>query len=258
MPGAVTTISIKDGSGNSKTMRAWDESGAGTGPFSFFTVLGADAVKLAKAEDAVHSSGDEGIQALAVRKDTAAALAGTDGDYAPLEIDANGRLHVIASSGIAGDVAHDGADSGNPLKVGTKAAATLSTATLVAAADRANAVSDVDGALITRGDATLADVVSGAVTDTTGNSTQVIAAAGSGVKVYLTDITLSNSSGAAVVVDVKDGTTIKWTMLVPAGATVTHSFHTPLSGTANTAWNVDGQAAATTLYANYAGFKSKV
>lgn len=54
----------------------------------------ATIAALSKAEDAVHNSGDTGIQILAVRKDTAAALAGTDGDYAPLEVDALGRLHV--------------------------------------------------------------------------------------------------------------------------------------------------------------------
>lgn len=47
-----------------------------------------------KAEDAAHASGDRGIMALAVRKDTPAALAGTDGDYAPLEVDVKGRLHT--------------------------------------------------------------------------------------------------------------------------------------------------------------------
>lgn len=50
---------------------------------------------LSKAEDAAHTTGDPGIQALAVRKDTATALAGTDGDYTPLITDANGRLHVL-------------------------------------------------------------------------------------------------------------------------------------------------------------------
>lgn len=49
---------------------------------------------ISKAEDAAHSSGDGGVQILAVRKDTAEALAGTAGDYAPLEVDALGRLHV--------------------------------------------------------------------------------------------------------------------------------------------------------------------
>lgn len=49
-------------------------------------------------EDTAHSSGDKGTQLLAVRKDTAATLVDTDGDYHPLEVDANGRLHVIEPS----------------------------------------------------------------------------------------------------------------------------------------------------------------
>ncbi|MES3028478.1 MAG: hypothetical protein V4820_11570 [Pseudomonadota bacterium] len=53
-----------------------------------------NSTALAKAEDAAHASGDKGIMALVVRKDTATALAGTDGDYAPLEVDASGRLWV--------------------------------------------------------------------------------------------------------------------------------------------------------------------
>lgn len=51
-----------------------------------------NSTALAKSEDAAHASGDKGIMALVVRKDTAAALAGADGDYAPLEVDASGRL----------------------------------------------------------------------------------------------------------------------------------------------------------------------
>lgn len=56
------------------------------------------ASDLAKAEDAAHASGDYGFMALAVRKDTAAAVAGTDGDYIPLIVDSSGRLHVNAGS----------------------------------------------------------------------------------------------------------------------------------------------------------------
>lgn len=54
--------------------------------------------ELSKAEDSPHTTGDHGIEALAVRKDTAAALSGSDGDYTPLITDANGRLHVILPS----------------------------------------------------------------------------------------------------------------------------------------------------------------
>lgn len=49
------------------------------------------------AEDAAHTSGDSGTAALVVRQDTAAQLAGTDGDYSLLVNDASGRLHVNPS-----------------------------------------------------------------------------------------------------------------------------------------------------------------
>lgn len=48
-----------------------------------------------RQEDEAHVSGQPGIQALTVRKNTAAAVSGTDGDYQPLITDTNGRLHVI-------------------------------------------------------------------------------------------------------------------------------------------------------------------
>lgn len=46
-------------------------------------------------EDAVHASGDTGNLMLAVRRDTAAVGSGADGDYSTLNVDANGRLHVV-------------------------------------------------------------------------------------------------------------------------------------------------------------------
>lgn len=49
---------------------------------------------IVQAEDAVHGTGDSGVMALAVRNDTLAALAGTDGDYAPLQVNATGALYV--------------------------------------------------------------------------------------------------------------------------------------------------------------------
>lgn len=75
-------------------------SGVDIGDVDILSVTpGVAATNLGKAEDAAHASGDTGVAIWAVRKDTAAALAGTDGDYAPLEVDANGRLHVVNSSG---------------------------------------------------------------------------------------------------------------------------------------------------------------
>lgn len=60
--------------------------------------------------------------------------------------------HVITDSNsvvaASGDVAHDGVDAGNPIKVGTKAITTLPTA--VAANDRANLIGDVTGRAFVR------------------------------------------------------------------------------------------------------------
>lgn len=46
------------------------------------------------AEDTAHTTGDTGTMSLAVRNDTLAALAGTDGDYSPLQVNASGSLYV--------------------------------------------------------------------------------------------------------------------------------------------------------------------
>ncbi len=60
-------------------------------------VPGTGATNLGKAEDAVHATGDVGVMALAVRKDTAAASSGTTGDYEPLSTDATGRLWIVGA-----------------------------------------------------------------------------------------------------------------------------------------------------------------
>lgn len=83
---------------------------------------GSGATDLGKLEDAVHASGDLGVMSLAVRKDTATALAGADGDYAPVEVDASGRMWVnvgdvtpgtgATNLGKAEDAAHASGDVG--------------------------------------------------------------------------------------------------------------------------------------------------
>jgi hypothetical protein len=49
------------------------------------------------AEDSAHVSGDIGNQVLSVRNDSLAALAGTDGDYAPFQVSAAGALYTGVS-----------------------------------------------------------------------------------------------------------------------------------------------------------------
>ncbi len=70
-------------------------TGVDIGDVDILTVIpGTGASNLGKAEDAVHGSGDVGVMALVVRNDTLATLAGADGDYAPLQVNASGALFI--------------------------------------------------------------------------------------------------------------------------------------------------------------------
>lgn len=62
------------------------------------TSIDATLTALSKAEDAAHSSGDQGIMALAVRSDADTALA-ADGDYIPFSMNSSGHLRVNLASG---------------------------------------------------------------------------------------------------------------------------------------------------------------
>lgn len=184
-----------------------------------------------------------------------------DDNGSTLSIDDGGGAITVdgtVSATSAGDVAHDAADSGNPVKIGAKVETDMTSITAAADGDRTNVYAGSDGILLVRQDSPLGNVVSGNASNTDGASTSCIAAQGAGVKTYLTDVTLTNTSATDIYVEIKDGTTAKWTMPVPAGGGVTHSFRTPLAGTANTAWNFDASAATTTLYCSMSGFKSKV
>jgi len=255
---------------------------------------GTTASDLGKAEDAAHASGDTGVMMLAVRKDTAAALATTDGDYIPLTTDATGYLYVTvggsalptgAATSAKQDtiigyvdgvetllssidatqtgVAHDAADAGNPFKVGAKATTSLSALTMVASADRTNLFAGVDGVLITRPNCNLEDVVQERTTNTDGASTAFasgLAAPGAGIRLWVKSVTISNSSASFCTVDLRDGAagSVLWTFPVPATGGVTHNFDPPLRLTANTALAFDASAATTTLTIAVNGFKSKV
>jgi hypothetical protein len=75
---------------------------------------GTAAANLGKAEDVAHASGDTGVMLLAVRRDANTSLVDATGDYAPLQVDANGALKVAGSSGTTQyteDAASAGAES---------------------------------------------------------------------------------------------------------------------------------------------------
>lgn len=103
-----------------------------------------------KAEDSAHSSGDTGSFALAVRNDTEGTLVDTDGDYAPLQVDASGRLRVIADVDVSNqsekneDDAHSSGDTGSfVLTVRQDTLATSTSADGDYAAFKVNAVGEL-------------------------------------------------------------------------------------------------------------------
>lgn len=69
------------------------------------------------AEDSAHTSGDLGQFMLAVRNDADTSLVSADGDYAPLQVDANGRLKVSGSFSLQGQYAEDSAHTSGDIGI---------------------------------------------------------------------------------------------------------------------------------------------
>jgi hypothetical protein len=119
-----------------------------------------------------------------------------------------------------GDVAHDGADSGNPVKVGGKATNVEPTA-VSASGDRTNFITDMVGKQITLPYSNPENFVSGAITSamTGTTSTSLVAAPASGLRNYITTIIVSNAHATVgtdiIIQDGSGGTTL---LTIPAAA----------------------------------------
>jgi hypothetical protein len=180
----------------------------------------------------------------AVRRDADTTLVDTTNEIAPLQVDANGRLKVEAFSGetlpvsaatmeaslsvmddwdntasdgasVSGDVAHDGVDAGEPVKMGGKALTAEPTA--VAANDRVNAMYDIYGHQITRGALReMKGAQTTTITSSTAETTVVTADATYKLDVY--GIIVTNTSATATEVTFKDSTagTSRFMISVPA------------------------------------------
>jgi hypothetical protein len=147
----------------------------------------------------------------------------------------------------AGDVAHDGVDSGNPLKIGGQARTTNPTA--VADADRVNAVFDKIGRIVTAPCQVRQLVTSATITLTNTSETTLLAAGGSGVFHDMTMLTITNTSGTAVRVDIRDttgGSVIISFYVAASGGGAVVPFSVPLSQTSsNTNWTAQLSASVT-------------
>lgn len=171
-----------------------------------------------------------------------------------------GSVTLNAGSNLVGNVggaaAHDAAVSGNPLRIAGRAQSAAYTT--VASGDTADLVSTLQGVQVTRPwqipelEWSYAAAAGGVI-----NTTDVIlaAAAGAGLRRYITALTLSNPSAVATEVVLKDGTTVIWRGHLPANAVnVPVTFQNPLKTTANTALNFACITTGAAVYVNAQGF----
>ena len=125
----------------------------------------------------------------------------------------------MATNTPVGNVAHDAADSGAPIKTGGRARTTEITA--VATDDRVDSIHDKVGKQIVLPYAIPESFVSGAITTamTGTTSTSLVAAPGAGLRNYITTIIVSNSHATVgtdvIIQDGSGGTTL---MTIPAAA----------------------------------------
>lgn len=117
-----------------------------------------------------------------------------------------------------GNVAHDAADSGNPVKVGGQARTTNPTA--VADADRGNFITDKLGKqVVVNSIRDLKGVQKTTITSSTGETTIVTAVASTFLDLY--GLIIANTSATATSVTIKDATsgTTRAILRIPAGDT---------------------------------------
>lgn len=176
-------------------------------------------------------------------------IAGSDGTNAQtLSVTATGELNVDA----VGNIAHDTADSGAPVKLGTRARSTVIGS--VATDDRADAIGTLQGYVITYPYALPQSSLTGTASSTGTGDTAVIAAQGAGITVNVTTITIYNDSTTNTFVNIKDGTTTRLVVPAPAKGGAMVTLPSPLRITANTALNFASASAVTTMYVSAVGF----
>jgi hypothetical protein len=156
---------------------------------------------------------------------------------------------------VYGNVAHDIADTGNPVKVGGVARST--DPSVVASGDRADLMTDLIGRLVVSPYSIPENIVSGVTAAITGTAdTAVIAAQGAGVRIYVTQMVILNTSATATLVNIKDGTTTIYTVNAPATTgQIQLTFPVPLRLTANTALNVACGTTAANVIVSASGYK---
>ncbi len=237
------------------------------------------------------NEGDAGAARMSGNRNVYTQIRDAAGNERGLNVDASGRIDVtlggvvpaygagvtgatvqrvdIASdsaliSAIAGNVAHDDADTGNNSKIGAKAETSLKGITPVSDGDRTDLYADSDGVLIVKLNTPNADILTDAISNTDGASTaSAVFTAVASTRNYITHISAFRTDTATTMsyVDVRDGTggNVLFRVPLPPGGGSSFTSATPLfKTTANTALAYDVSSALSTIYINAVGYQSKV
>lgn len=115
---------------------------------------------------------------------------------------------TVTASNVTGNIAHDSADSGNPVKIGHRAR--TSDIAVVAQDDRVDSIADSLGKRVVLLGCLPNNRLQGNQTYTTTTATDVIAAQGAGVRIVVTGILVTNAHATvSTKVEIRDGTTVR-------------------------------------------------
>jgi hypothetical protein len=170
---------------------------------------------------------------------------------APSSFMAFGRVYT---EGIA---AHDSGISGQPVRIGARAL--TSSYTAVSTGDTADLITTLVGALIVRANSIPENSINASITLTDNSNTQLFAAAGSGIRNYVTSMQLQNTHATvATTLILKDSSTSKFTINLPANmsAPVCINFTDPILMSANTVTNVACGTTGSNVLVNAQGYKA--
>jgi hypothetical protein len=237
-----------DGSGVTQPVSGTVTANAGTGPWPVTDNGGSLTVDgtVAATQSGTWNVGTVSTITNVVHVDDNSSTLSVDDGGGSLTVDG-----TVTASNAAGDVAHDGVDSGNPVKIGFQAKTSLPTA--VADADRVNGIADKFGRQVILTNA-MRDITGSQTTTITSSTseTTIVTAGGAGVFRDITHISITNKSASDTLVTLKDSTggTTRGIWNIPAGGGIVLPYNTPKKqATANNNWTLTCGTSVDSVYA---------
>jgi hypothetical protein len=164
--------------------------------------------------------------------------------------------NAVSAVTVTGGVAQDAA-AGNPVGIGARAA-NANQAAMSATGDLVHLMATMIGALVNKPfsipEADWSYAPAGAIANTT--DVVIAAAAGAGIRRYVTSIQVINTNAVATEFVIKDGSTVIWRIWLPANMTTPWDidFPTPLRSSANAALNAAAITSGASIYLDAQGY----